>query len=279
MSSFSRPIALLSCRIAVLGVLMSLVWVLGVPASAQVPADSVLRGFVPTGDFIVTVDGVEQPKAKLYQSQRAGAFLLRSAGFEQPLMISPRAGVVQTVPLMSLALRGDGSADILADAELVPVGGFQFEGDDVVFTVQGKEVRLKQRPDLTGAHSGQGLRDYNPRYVMLADDYTPDAAAIQSLRNSSKDIRVRTFFGSWCSFCKRYVPRFLRVEEELAGSGIDFDYYGLARNFSDDQEAKSNGVHGVPTGIVYVGGKEVGRIERNDWQAPEKALLKLVNGG
>jgi thiol-disulfide isomerase/thioredoxin len=279
MSSLSRPLALLSRRITVLGVLLSLASVLALPAAAQVPADSVLQGFVLTGDFMVLVDGAEQPKAKVYQSQRAGAFLLRSAGFEQPLMISPRAGIVQTVPLMSLALRGDGSADILADAELAPVGGFQFDGDDVVFTVEGKEVRLKQRPDLIGSQTGEGMRDYNPHYVRLADDYSPDAAALQSLRNSGKDIRVRTFFGSWCSFCKRYVPRFLRVESELKGSGIDFDYYGLARDFSGDQEAKSNGVHGVPTGIVYVDGKEVGRIERNDWQSPEKALLRLVSGG
>lgn len=247
------------------------------PVSAQVPADSVLRGFELSGDFVLSVDGVEQPKAKIYQSQRAAAILVRSSAFESPLLISPRSGSVQTVPIMSLALRG-ATADILADAELQAVGRFRLDGEDVVFGAEGKQVRLSPRPDVTGEKSGSALRSDNPAYAQSARSYTPDDAVLTGLRGSSKDVRVRTFFGSWCSFCKRYLPRLLRVEQELAGSGIDFDYYGLPHDFSDDVEAKRNGVSGVPTGIVYVDGKEVGRIERDDWTKPEEALLKLVRG-
>jgi hypothetical protein len=32
----------------------------------------------------------------------------------------------------------------------------------------------------------------------------------------------------------------------------------------------------VPTGIVYVGGKEVGRIEGGEWSKPEQALREIV---
>lgn len=37
---------------------------------------------------------------------------------------------------------------------------------------------------------------------------------------------------------------------------------------------------GVPTGIVYVGGEEVGRLTTvGAWKVPEAALVKLLNGG
>lgn len=245
----------------------------------QASPDGVLQGFEPTGDYLFTIDGVEQPKAKIYQSQRAAALLVRSPGLESPLLVSPRSGSLSMVPIMSLALRPDGTADILADAALQAVGGYTFDGEDVVFTLDGHEMRIKPRPALTGLHAGGDLRSYNPDYVQTAADYDPDQASLDALRAIKRPVRVRVFFGSWCSFCKRYVPRLLKVQEALGDTAIKFEYYGLPHDFSDEAEAKRNDVHGVPTGIVYVDGKEIGRIERNAWSRPEITLRGLLGGG
>ncbi|NJL30113.1 MAG: thioredoxin family protein [Thermoanaerobaculia bacterium] len=103
-------------------------------------------------------------------------------------------------------------------------------------------------------------------------------AAVAALRAEQRDVKVRVYFGSWCPFCKDHVPLLLRVVEELKGSKIRFEFYGLPRPFSGDAEATRDKVNGVPTGIVYVDGKEVGRLSTRGWQVPEVTLTELLRG-
>ena len=246
----------------------------------QIPVDNVLRDFELTGDYSLTVNGEVLPKAKIYSSRTAAAFLVRTPAFETPVLLSPRAGSVQTVSLMSLSLQPDGSVDILADAEVVNAGVFTLEGTDVLFTVSGKEAKLTPKPPLTGSKGSSELLEYSPEYVLKATAYQPDAADVAALRGRKDDVAIRVYFGSWCAFCKTYIPRMLKVDQALEGSKISVEYYGVPKPpFEDEPEVKKDKVSGVPTGIVYVGGKEVGRIRNQMWMQPEKTLLSLLNGG
>lgn len=265
-------------RLAI-GLVFGLVTLLAVSAGAQVPSDSVLRDFEPTGDYLLFVGGQEQPKAKVYQSKRAAAFLIRAAAFESPLLLSPRTGGVDAVPILSLDLKANGSVDVLADAELSSLGRFRLDGEEVVWSVGGKEARLKPKPPLTGLRKAPEMVEHSPDYQMKADAYTPDPAAVAKLKGRTDMVRVRVFFGSWCPFCKTSVPRLLKVEEQLKGSKVQIEYYGLPKPpFDQEPEAKAAGISGVPTGIVYVGGKEVGRLSGEQWEHPEQSLQKLLGG-
>ena len=46
------------------------------------------------------------------------------------------------------------------------------------------------------------------------------------------------------------MPLLLKVEQELAGSKIRFDYYGLPSGFGKEPEAVKYGIGGVPTAIL-----------------------------
>jgi len=246
------------------------------PAGAQ-PADAVLRDFIPSGDYIVKIDGVEAPKAELYQSSQAPAFLIVANELSSPTLILPREQAVQTVSFMKLSKRADGNLDILADAQLTPAGSFRLEGRDVAFTIDGKEVSLVERPYLLGEQDLQGMLDYSPAYRRGADDYDPEAAAVKAIRSAGEPVRVRVYFGSWCGFCKQYVPRMLAVAQQLEGD-VDFEFYGLPNGFGDEPAASRDEIDSVPTGIVYVDGKEVGRLNARDWESPEGTLRNLVTG-
>jgi hypothetical protein len=65
------------------------------------------------------------------------------------------------------------------------------------------------------------------------------------------------------------------VEDELKGSKVKFEYFGLPHDMNDP-EAKRLKVSGVPTGIVYVNGKEAGRITGNSWSTPETSLNTIL---
>jgi thiol-disulfide isomerase/thioredoxin len=264
----------LSCLVC----LLSLVSLGTVAVEAQVPADSVLRNFEPFGDFVLLVDGQPSSKATIYQSQRAAAFLIRAAEFPEPVLVSPRTGTVETIGIMSLAQKTNGEVDILADAALKPSGTFRLDGEDVVFAVGDREGRLRPNPPLTGFHDRDELLEHNPAYGFKANGYAPDGPSLDALKKA-KGVEVRVFFGSWCPTCSRYVPYILRIDGELAGA-VNFRYYGLPKsNFQNEPEAKKANVTGVPTIIVYQGGKEVGRLGSREWAKPELAILNLLGQG
>lgn len=250
-----------------------------ITAAQQVPADAVLRNFQPTGDYILEVDGQEYPKAKIYRSQTAAAFLIRAAALDSPVLLSPRAGSVQTVSIMSLNMQPTGAIDILANAQMIPQGRFKVEGEEVVFSADGHAARLKPKPPLTGLQDSAGMLAHSPSYGLTAESYTPDSKVMEGLRNEASSVRVKVFFGSWCPFCKTYVPRMIKVDELLQGSKVKVEYYGLPKPpFNDDPAAKAEKVGGVPTGIVYLGKRELGRIQGDQWTSPEKAIRSILSG-
>jgi len=246
-------------------------------AIAQGP-DALLSGFEPFGELVLKVDGESAPKARIYRSQRAGAFLVRSAEVESPLMLDIAGRKVLKLDLLKVAERPDGSIDLLSDATLQPVGGFELgAAKSVSFQVDGKQLELVPNPYLLGDQKGTDLLEHDAYYRFLAGKYVPDEAALAKLRGAGKDVRVLTFFGSWCPHCRDHVPLLLKTESMLAGSGIEFDYYGLPdTGLLQEPQAKKWRVNGVPTTIVLVGGQEVGRIPARSWAHPEQALAEIL---
>ncbi len=248
------------------------------PAAAQMPSDAVFKDFVRTGDFVLVVDGKDVPAAEIYQTQRVPTILILSSALPSPVLLSPRTQGVETVSVMKVSKQPDGSVDLLADADPAPQGQFTIQKDQAIaFTVGGRKALLKEKPPLLGLRQAADLRAYSPTYGQGAKAYRPDGEAITALRKSGKPVTVRVYFGSWCSFCKRYLPHLLRVEDELKGSKIKVEYFGLPHDMNDP-EAKRLKVSGVPTGIVYVNGKEAGRITGNSWSEPETSLITILGG-
>jgi thiol-disulfide isomerase/thioredoxin len=154
------------------------------------------------------------------------------------------------------------------------------QGENVTFSVQSKQASLNPKPPLVGLKKNADLKTHNPEYARTAKGYSPNSQALAALKKETKPVVVRIFFGSWCPHCRQHVPFILRLEDELKATNpkIKFEYVGLPRSM-DTPEAKKFNIREVPTGLVFIGGKEVGRIRRDDWNAPEVQLSKLVKGG
>jgi thiol-disulfide isomerase/thioredoxin len=248
------------------------------PARAQaVPSDSVLRGFQKIGDYLLIVNGREDQGAEIYQNDRIPAYLILAPALPSPVLLTPRAGTVETVNIMKVAKQKDGSVDLLADAALAQQGRFEIDGEKVVFTSEGKQASLAPKPPLLGLKKNGELKSYSPDYARTAQAYNPNPAMIATLKKLKQPVTVRVFFGSWCPHCRQHVPMMLKVEDQLNGSKIRFEYYGLPHDFKDP-EAKRLNIKGVPTALVYVNGLQTGRLEGNDWNAPEVSLSKLLGG-
>ena len=237
-------------------------------------AEGAVADFHPD-DYLITVDGT-LADAEVWQSHIAGQMLIISAEIGPSVRLILREARVETVHFMKIDKRADGGLTLLPGAGNRQLGSFTVSegGKGVSFKVDNRQVELKQKPPLLGSQDLKGMKDYSRDYVRLAKEYKPSQTFIDSLRQQSGPVRVEVYFGSWCPFCQQMVPRMMRVAEELAGSRIEVEFYGLPQGdaFSKDPNAKRLKITGVPTGVVYVGDKEVGRIQTNGWKIPELTI-------
>jgi thiol-disulfide isomerase/thioredoxin len=261
--------------VGIVAVLAVLIGSIDKSATAQSAAGA-LRDFHPFTTYVLAVDGAEAPDAKIYYSETARAFLVFEERFPAPVLIRPRRSSVETVSPAKVAEREDGTIDLLPAPELAAQEDFRVVEDRLVFTIDGTRAALKPRPPLLGLQSVAALTEYDPEYARRAQAYTPSEATLTNLLSEREDVRVRVYFGTWCPHCKEAVPRAMRIDEGLEGSRIHFEYYGVPARFSQDPEARRAKVKGVPTAVVFRGGREIGRLTGNAWKSPELALSMML---
>lgn len=235
-----------------------------------------ISGFTPIGDYVIEIDGQDRPEAQILGARHARSLLVMGAGLPTPVLIDLATGSVSGVHLMKVAKRDGGSIDLLPNPVARPYGTYSIDGERILFEIEGRRVAVKPKPVLTGDRTPAELVAYDPTYATKRDIYSTSQPLVEQLRQQDETVRVRIYFGTWCPFCAEMVPRVLKLGEQLEGSNVRFEYYGLPRHVSEDAEARAMNIRGVPTGIVYSGGKEIGRISGNSWRSPEQALVDIL---
>ena len=249
----------------------------GLLCFAAVVRSQPLPGFEPNDDWVLEIDGKSSPQAQLYWSSRARAFLIFAPNLPAPVVLSPPTSQVRTVPIMKLARNADGSIDILTDPGMTDKGRFRFEGGVVRFSVDDRQVEMREKPVLLGWQDAESIGAYGLLWARRAQAYRPQPAVVDGLRKYGSAAKLSVYFGSWCSHCQQKVPLVMRLAELLQGSRVEVDFYGLPRMIRDDPIARTMNISAVPTGVVFVEGREVGRIEGDGWGAPEVALRRILN--
>jgi thiol-disulfide isomerase/thioredoxin len=183
---------------------------------------------------------------------------------------------VVRVPQDAVLEELDGTLALRKDLKEEPLGAFDFGKEGISFSLGEQLVELRRTPDLLKLHGGQELLSYNPTYAFKSRFFAPEESALEALKKVDKAARLRVFFGSWCGSCSRNLPKILRVQKDLQSEHIEFEYYGLPRPFRGEPEASKFDIHAVPTGIVFLGEKEIGRIRGADWGHPAVRLLEIL---
>ncbi len=241
-------------------------------------AHPTLRDFQRTGQYMLYVDGKPIPDARIYRSTQAFAYLVVAEPFDVAVLVLQRKRCVEGVTPEEMAERTDGGVDVKKDVVPCSLGSFRIEGPDVAFKVGDLQARLRPKPPLEGRHPAAELVQHTPEYARAAKAYKPDPATMRVLKGTSKKAKVVLFFGSWCTFCNRFLPNAMRVEEEMKDTTVEFEYVGLppppAAWVSED--ASQNNVKKLITGLIYIDGREVGRLVGEPWIRPERSLLPYL---
>jgi thiol-disulfide isomerase/thioredoxin len=242
----------------------------------QAQNENLLKGFKLVAEFVLEIDGQRDAGAEIYLQRAIPAYLVLPSS-ASPVLLVPRTQSIQAVHIMKISRAGHETLDLAPDAIYANRGSFRLDGTAIAFDLDGHRYVLKEKPALLGVKGADDLEAYDAKYVALAEAYDPSAEAMARLRGETRPITVRVYFGSWCPFCQQYVPRIVRVGRELEGTKVTIDYYGLPQDFNDPI-TKQLKVERVPTAIVYLAGKEAGRLTSEDWRSPEQAILKLIGG-
>ena len=60
-------------------------------------------------------------------------------------------------------------------------------------------------------------------------------AAISLIKNIRQPIEITVFFGTWCSYCKHYLPGFMKSIELAANPAITVRYIGISEDMSEPE--------------------------------------------
>ncbi len=182
-----------------------------------------------------------------------------------------------TIPAATVERRPDGTAILKPGAALTPQGAYAYVDHEVKFAVAGHAAILREQTPLLGLRNAGEVTEHNPEYLASAKAYAVNAPEIAALKKETRPVTVRIYYGSWCPHCRRMVPHALRVEQELKGSKIRFEYFGLPPGFGSDPEAQKAVVQSLPTGVVLIQGTEVGRLLGDEvWKSPESTLHTIL---
>ncbi len=116
-----------------------------------------------------------------------------------------------------------------------------------------------------------------PSWKQAYDAYRPDSAAVAVIKSVKKPVEILVFLGTWCPDSKREVPRLMKALDQAGNPKIRVKYYGVPHGFREnDDTAAQYRIKAVPTFIVRVGAKEIGRIVERAELGIEQDLAQIL---
>ncbi len=235
-----------------------------------------------TGHLQLTVGDAVDPEARIYRTEGGvPRVLVESARLPGPVLVLAGEKKARLLPAAAVGpVAGDPDARAV-DAGAAPVeeAPITVHRGKVRFVLGGLTLVLGPGEPLLGDQSPAALLARMPEYRRNAARYAPGKGDLALLRRVRGPVEVLVLFGTWCPHCERFVPRLIRVVQDLGKvPGLTFRFVGLTGEIANDELARKYGVDGVPTAIVLRDGREIGRIYGAAWEHPEAALTAILFG-
>ena len=131
--------------------------------------------------------------------------------------------------------------------------------------------------DLVGPTGREAILERVPAWQDLIAAYQPKPEALDKLRGLSREVRVEVYFGSWCSDSMAHVSAFFKVLDLADTPLLQPVYFGVPE--AKDKRApyvEGKDIRKLPTFIIFVDGREVGRIVETPKRTVEEDLVRIL---
>jgi thiol-disulfide isomerase/thioredoxin len=245
------------------------------PVSSDAPARNL---WVEAAGYDLYVGKVEDPAARVFQSPDYQKLLILPGTGEAAFVLTLKAKQVSSAPRTSVTATADGAA-LVDGASLKTEGALVQAGADLSFKSVAGEFRLTPEPPLLGEMTRDALLKKKGDYAAAAGQYKPKGAAVSLIKSVSRPVEIVVFFGTWCSYCKKWLPRFIKTMEAAGNPNITVRYVGIDENLSEPEALIAQfGISKTPTFVVRMNGKEIGRILEEPKQSMEEDLALMLLG-
>ncbi|HEX8682042.1 MAG TPA: FAD-dependent oxidoreductase [Ardenticatenaceae bacterium] len=164
---------------------------------------------------------------------------------------------------------GDGTKAAISAIDYVKSLGLSAEKSKLQSVQWGESARPPSKPASQPESSQPSmstdrddLHDYvahDPGFQRMYERYTPDPKFIEEIKALQPEARVVVISATWCPDCRRNVPRWARITEQLPG------WKNEIYPREDEERARKLGIRAIPTFILYdsESNEELGRIVEN----------------
>jgi len=167
-----------------------------------------------------------------------------------------------------------------ASAEMKPAGTAEQKGAELSFTAGGTAVRLAPEPPLIGEIALADLLKKKKEYANAAAQFKPNGAAVSLLKSVDRPVEIVVFFGTWCHFCKHYLPHLIKTLEVAGNPNLHARFIGIDEDLTQPEQLIAEyTVSKTPTMIVRINDMEIGRITEEPKKSVEEDLAILILGG
>lgn len=157
-----------------------------------------------------------------------------------------------------------------------------FLNDAGILSFQGatEGYVIQPEPPLVGELSAEKLMASKPDYAHAAEKYTPDAKVIAALSKVQSPTVIKVFFGTWCSYCKHYLPQLMKTVEASHNPAFHIEFIGVSEDQSEPADLLGKyDVSLTPTFVVLQNGEELGRFEEEPLVSVEADLARILKVG
>lgn len=106
------------------------------------------------------------------------------------------------------------------------------------------------------------------------NNYKPDETIIKELKKQNyENIKITIFLGTWCEDSKIYVPRFIKILDEISFNYKNLKMYALNKN---KEFAGNYKIEKIPTFVFEKDNKKLGEINEKPKKNLEYDFLKII---
>jgi hypothetical protein len=131
--------------------------------------------------------------------------------------------------------------------------------------------------ELVGPLTREALLAANPDWQAVAAAYQPKPDLVDRLRACGREVRIEVFLGTWCSDSKAHVSALFKVLEMADSPLFRVVLIGVPED-KDKREPYYGGrdIVKLPTFLILVDGREIGRIVETPERSLEEDLLRIL---
>ncbi len=138
-------------------------------------------------------------------------------------------------------------------------------------------ARSPAPPPLVGHVKRATVENYATWKALRAQDYTPDTAAVRTIRARGKGVTVLLILGTWCPDSKREVPRFFKIFDQARINIGTVTMVGVDRTKKDAEGLTvKHSITRVPTFVFFRNNEEIGRVTERATTTLEKDIAAIL---